>query len=405
MKNKIKIIVLFLTFLFSLLLFLGTIGVSSGINTTSLWDYIVDASAETKSHILNYSIKNEDTFSTVMEKFDFSGEEINEILSEAEDVYDFSSIKAGNLFQFIFQEDLLTGFKYDLDRENQIVVETATANINVYEDEIFYDQEIREISGEVNTSLFLDGIEAGLSEKTILELAEIFAWDVDFSTDIREGDEFSVVYRDLYRDGVYVGPGRIMAGKFVNQDEEHYAYYFENGEDQGKYFNEDGESVVRQFLKSPLDFARITSGFSYNRLDPVTRSSYGAHRAIDYGAPRGTSIRATGDGRVSFAGWGSSNGLGIYVKISHGGVYDTIYAHLSDIANSVSTGSSVYQGQIIGYVGSTGYATGPHLHYEMHKYGGHINPLTEEFPAGDPVQEDYMDEFKQIVQLYKSQLD
>ena len=371
--------------------------------STSVWSNILGISAETKIRVVNYAVRQGDTFSTVMEKFGFSSEEVNQILYTASDIYDFTKISAGNIFQVSMIEGVVDEIRYDIDNTDQIIVKKYQTGFEIDQQEIEYERVQRSASGEVNRSLFLDALEAGLEDKTILELAEVFAWDVDFATDIREGDEFAVVYDDLYREGSYVGPGRIVAGKFINQGDEHYAFYFENREVDGKYFDLEGDAVVRQFLKSPLSYARITSGFSYNRLNPVTKSNYGPHRAIDYGAPAGTLIYATGQGRVAYAGWGS--GLGLYVKISHGGVYDTVYAHMSNLASSVYTGGSVSQGQVIGYVGSTGYATGSHLHYEMHKYGSYVNPLIEKLPPGDPIKEEYVDDFQEIIDQYKPLLD
>lgn len=404
---SVKKLILTAGFIFSLTLFLGMFGfVDTGINTASVFESFVQDSDEDNINIVNYAVRKGDTFSTVMEKFGFEGEEADRILDKSSDIYDLERLAAGNVFQFIFEEDKdeieIDEVRYDIDRESQIVISENGNGYDVSEKDIKYKREEKSAEGTINSSLFIDGRDAGLEDKTILEIAEIFAWDVDFAADIRKGDEFSIIYDDLYRGESYVGPGRIKAAKFINNEEEHYAFYFENGDEDGKYYNSDGEALVRQFLKSPLTYSRITSGFSYNRLNPVTKSSYGAHRAIDYGASPGTPIFATGQGKVSYAGWGS--GLGLYVKVSHGGVYDTVYAHMSGLASGVRSGVSVSQGQVIGYVGSTGYATGPHLHYEMRKYGQRINPLTHELPPGEPIKEEYEEEFNQMVEEYKPRL-
>lgn len=399
--NK-KRLILTASFLLSLSLFLGTFGFKGGIDTTPFWNLMAGAYSESDSRLVNYAVKKGDTFSTVMSKFGIDRQKANNILSKAKDIYDFTGITAGNIFQFSIIEGFVNEIRYDVDREDQIVVKSIDREPKIKEQDIKYERVQREAGSEVNRSLFLDGREAGLEDKTILEMAEIFAWDVDFAADIREGDEFSVVYDDLYRDGSYIGPGRIKASKFKNKGDNHFAFYFKNGEEKGKYYNLEGKAVQRQFLKSPLTYSYISSGFSYNRLNPVTRSSYGPHRAIDYSASPGTRIYATGKGRVSYAGWG--RGLGLYVKISHGGVYDTVYAHMSGLASSIRTGVSVSQGQVLGFVGSTGYATGPHLHYEMRKYGQRINPLTHKLPPGKPIKEEKRDEFEEIVEKYKPML-
>lgn len=404
---SVKKLILTAGFIFSLMLFLGSFGVvDTGINTASVFERIVETSNEDNADIVNYAVREGDTFSTVMEKFGFNGEEANEILDESSEIYNLTNIAAGNIFQFVFEDDgdesQADEIRYDIDRENQIVILENRDGYEVSEKDIKYRKVEKSAEGEANSSLFVDGRRAGLQDKTILEIAEIFAWDVDFAADIRKGDSFSVIYDDLYRGETHIGPGRIKAAKFINKGEEHFAFYFENGNEDGKYFNSEGEALVRQFLKSPLTYSRISSGFSYSRLNPVTRSDYGPHRAIDYAAPPGTPIYATGQGRISYAGWGS--GLGLHVKISHGGVYDTVYAHMSSLAGGVRSGVSVSQGQVLGYVGSTGYATGPHLHYEMHKYGQRINPLTHELPPGEPIKEEHKEEFESLVEEYKPML-
>lgn len=400
---SVRKLILIAGLLFSLTAFLGMFGfVDTSINTASVFESFVNFPDKNGDRIVNYAVRKGDTFSDVMEKFNFTGEEANKILEKASDIYDFTNIAAGNVFQFKLGDKKVEEVRYDIDNQSQVVISPNGGGYEINEENIKYKRKQLTAEGEVNSSLFLDGRKAGLDDKTILEIAEIFAWDVDFAADIRKGDEFSVVYDDLYREDSYVGPGRIKAAKFINKDEEHFAFYFKNGNETGKYFNLEGEAVVRQFLKSPLTYSRITSGFSYNRLNPVTRSSYGAHRAIDYGASPGTPIYSTGQGRVSYAGWGS--GLGLYVKISHGGVYDTVYAHMSGLASGIRNGVSVSQGQVVGYVGSTGYATGPHLHYEMRKYGQRINPLTHELPPGEPIKEEHKDEFEEVVEEYKPML-
>lgn len=401
---SVKKLILIAGLLFSVTVFLGFFGVvNTGMNTASVFESVVGVSAETnKTKTVNYAVRKGDTFSTVLEEFGFTGEEANKILSQASDIYDFTNIAAGNVFQFTLKNGSVDEVRYDIDNEDQVIIAPSEKGYDISKENIKYTRKQRTAEGTINSSLFIDGRESGLKDKTILEIAEIFAWDVDFAADIRKGDKFAVVYDDLYRNGSYVGPGRIRAAKFINDGEKHFAFYFKNGGEDGKYYDKEGRAVVRQFLKSPLTYARITSGFSYNRLNPVTRSSYGAHRAIDYGAPAGTPIYATGQGRVAYAGWGS--GLGLYVKISHGGVYDTVYAHMSGLASGIRNGVSVSQGQVVGYVGSTGYSTGAHLHYEMRKYGRRVNPLTHELPPGEPIKDEYKEEFQDIVDTYKPKL-
>lgn len=355
-----------------------------------------------EKNIVNYTVKSGDTFSVVMEKFGFSIETMANILETAEDTYDFTKIKAGNLFQFISgEENIIDEIRYDIDEEKIVIIKNGENELSVVKEKILYEKEIITTGNTITSSLYVDASEVGVPPKTILDLAEIFAWDIDFIVDIREGDSFKIIYEKLSRDEIYVGPGKIIAARFENQDKEFLAFYFsasgtENQESGGQYYDTEGRALAREFLKSPLNYAYISSGFSYNRLNPVTRSSWGAHRAIDYKASIGTPVSVTGNGRVIYAGWGSQRGL--YVHVDHGGVYRTLYAHLSNLARGVRTGGSVKQGQVIGYVGSTGLSTGPHLHYEMKKYGNYINPLLLKLPPGDPLPKDTKEEFGRLVE-------
>jgi len=223
-----------------------------------------------------------------------------------------------------------------------------------------------------------------------MELAGIFAWDVDFASSVQPQDSFKVVYEERYRDGKYVGPGKILTSKFINSGREVLAFYYVNPEGSTGYYNEEGRELRRQFLRSPLDYKRISSGFSYSRFHPVL-NTFTTHRAIDYAAARGTPVSATADGQVTYAGWNGGNGN--YVGIRHENGYSTGYAHLSDFAKGVTWGSWVKQNQVVGFVGSTGFSTGPHLHYEMRKNGALINPLRLDLPPGKMMASEYLDGF------------
>lgn len=351
------------------------------------------AESENQGEVINYAVKPDDTFGSIMEKFGL-GDKAASIIDAASDIYNFKNIRVSNLFRFSVSENGIDTITYDIDNKEKVVIQNSLENIEVTRANILYDRKEITAGNIITSSLYKDAKSVGVPDKVILNLAEIFAWDIDFVTNIRKGDSFSVAYDDLYRDGFYVGPGRINAARFENDGSEFWAFYFD-----GEYYDLEGKKLARQFLKSPLSYSRISSGFSYNRLDPVTRSSYGAHRAIDYAAPPGTPVSATGDGQVVHAGWGT--GLGLYVQVDHGGVYSTIYAHLSGLAKGIRRGAQVKQSDVVGFVGSTGYATGPHLHYEMRKYGNRINPLTLDLPPGEPLPKEKMPAFLQTVEKYR----
>jgi murein DD-endopeptidase MepM/ murein hydrolase activator NlpD len=236
--------------------------------------------------------------------------------------------------------------------------------------------------GEINSSLFLAGKSAGLSDRLIMELVSVFGYDVDFALDIRSGDRFIVIYEELYRDGEKLRDGDILAAEFINRGRTIHAVRHVSDDGHAGYFKPDGDALRTAFLRNPLDIFRISSHFNPNRRHPVL-NTLRAHRGTDYAAPTGTPIRATGDGRVIHAG--PRGGYGTTVMIRHGATYETLYAHMSRIRPGIRNGSRVRQGQVIGYVGMTGLATGPHLHYEFLVNGVHRNPVTVPLPRSNPV--------------------
>ncbi|MCZ6667193.1 MAG: peptidoglycan DD-metalloendopeptidase family protein [Gammaproteobacteria bacterium] len=255
--------------------------------------------------------------------------------------------------------------------------------------------------GVIKNSLFEAAAEANIPQNIIMEMANIFGWDIDFSLDIRMGDRFGVVYNELYKNGVKIRNGQILAAEFINDGRRYKAVYYTDPQGNGNYFTEDGKSMRKAFLRSPVKFSRISSRFSKKRWHPVL-SGWRSHKGVDYAAARGTPIRASGDGKVSFAG--NKGGFGRAIFIQHGGRYTTVYGHLNAYAKGVRKGKKVKQGQIIGYVGSSGLATGPHLHYEFRVNGVHRNPLTVRLPEAKPVNPTYRDHFAKNTRAYLSML-
>lgn len=255
--------------------------------------------------------------------------------------------------------------------------------------------------GEIDSSLFEAAANADIPEDVIMDLVAIFGWDIDFSLDIRRGDRFGIVYEELYKDDVKIRSGRILSAEFVNNGKFYKAVYYTDPSGNSDYYAPDGKSMRKAFLRSPVEFSRISSRFSNKRWHPVL-SKWRSHKGVDYAAARGTPIRASGDGKIIFAG--TKGGYGRLIVIRHGGRYTTAYGHLHRYAKGARTGKKVKQGQIIGYVGSSGLATGPHLHYEFRVNGLHRNPLTVKLPEAEPVNEAYLDHFKKSTQVYLSML-
>lgn len=240
-----------------------------------------------------------------------------------------------------------------------------------------YELRIARVAGTIDRSLFDDGQDAGLSDRLIMELAEIFGWDIDFVVDLRRGDSFVVLYEEKYWQGQKVADGNILAAEFINQGRAFRAIGFRGDAGQMQYYSPDGFSLKREFLRTPVKFSRVSSLFSNSRYHPILKT-WRAHHGVDYDAPIGTPVRATASGHIMAVGW--NGGYGNMVSIRHAGPYSTLYAHLARHRPGLRAGQTVEQGEIIGYVGRTGLATAPHLHYEIQVNGVHRDPLTFELP-------------------------
>lgn len=258
----------------------------------------------------------------------------------------------------------------------------------ILEDEV--ERRLVHARGRIETSLFEAALQAGLSDRLIMQLAGIFAWDIDFVLDIRQTDEFVVVYEQIWRDGELRRTGEVVAAEFVNNGRNYRAVRYIDPTGRADYYAPDGRSMRKAFLRAPVDFSRISSNFNLKRLHPIFKTVR-PHRGVDYAAPSGTPIQAAGDGKVIFRG--TNGGYGNAVILQHGSNITTLYGHMSRFADGARAGGRVRQGQIIGYVGKTGYATGPHLHYEYRLNGVHRNPRTVQLPQADPISSEYREAF------------
>lgn len=243
----------------------------------------------------------------------------------------------------------------------------------------------------IHSSLFIDGKEAGLNDNLIMQLANIFAWDIDFALNLREGDQFTVVYEKHLVDGQEVDGGEIVSAEFVNQGHSYTAVRFVEADGSTGYYTPEGKSLRKAFIRTPVAFARISSRFNLRRKHPVL-NRIRAHKGVDYAARTGTPVKTTGNGRIVFRG--RKGGYGRTIIVKHGQKYTTLYAHLSRFKKGLKTGSRVKQGQVIGYVGKSGLVTGPHLHYEFRINGKHSNPLTVKLPNSKPIDKSLLAEFK-----------
>ena len=273
-------------------------------------------------------------------------------------------------------------FRYLASDETLVTVTRVGGTFKAQQQQVALEPRMIMRSGKIQGSLFGATDAADVPDRVASEMAETFSGDIDFHKDLRRGDHFSVVYEAMYYQGQLIKTGRLLAAEFINQDKVHRAVYFKDAQGRDGYYTPDGQSMKRAFLKSPMPFTRISSGFSNARYHPVLKE-WRAHRGIDYAAPAGTPVRAIADSVVNFVG--TQGGYGNLVLLNHQGQYSTAYGHLSRFAKGIKRGGRISQGQVIGYVGSTGLATGPHLHYEFRVNGVQQNPLALKLPTSYPL--------------------
>ncbi len=319
---------------------------------------------------------------------------IHVIVQASKPVYDLSRLHPGIRFQLKYDPlsgTQLTQIQFRLSALEKLTLKREHTDWKAEKSVEQVDVQVVHFSGTVNSSLWESAVKAGMDPDLISELADIFGWEVDFAREVRLNDRWRLSVEQKKVKGQPVGWGAILAAEYINSGESHQAALFRlDGEDRG-YYTPQGQSLRKVFLKSPIRYGRITSGFKRRRFHPVLQV-YRAHQGVDYGAPTGTPVRSVGDGTVIFAA--RSGGGGNVVKIRHNATYQTAYKHLNGYARGVRSGARVKQGQVIGYVGSTGLSTGPHLHFEFYQSGSYIDPLGKKFPSADPVPSEHLEYFK-----------
>jgi len=336
-------------------------------------------------------IRPGDNLSLLLKRIGVTGKEAQRLLTSANKSGVLRKIMAGQTLAYRVQDGELHELAYEIDRFNTLLVKKQR---NDYQSEIIkLEADVRPASatGEITHSLFVDGQAAGLSDRLIMEFTELFGWDVDFVLEMRRGDRFKVIYEEMYRDGEKISNGRILGAEFTNQGKTYRAIYFKSPDGSEGYYTDKGQSMRKAFLRAPLNFTRISSRFNLARRHPIL-NRIRAHRGVDYSAPMGTPIRAVADGKIEFAG--VQNGYGNVIVIKHGDKYSTLYGHMMKFAKNMRRGGSINQGQLIGYVGKSGLATGPHLHYEFRVDGVHRDPLTIKLPRALSVETGFLVEFK-----------
>jgi len=360
----------------------------------------------TDSLIQNSGIVNKnETLTDILLPYNISYKQISEISKIARKKWDVRKIQKGKKYIIFSSDDstqVVKYFIYESDPINFVVVDLSDSiNITTGRKEIQVKEKMA--SGEIETSLYLTLKEQEISDLLALKLAEVYAWQVDFYR-IYKGDKFNVIFEEYYVENKFIGIGKIISAYFQHKGDDYYAFYY-NQNDKDEYFDEEGQSLQKTFLKSPLKFSRISSGYSKKRFHPVLHR-FKSHLGTDYAAPTGTPIYSVGDGTVTEARYKRNNGN--YVKIRHNGTYTTQYLHMSKIARGIRPGVKVKQKQVIGYVGSTGLATGPHVCFRFWKNGSQINHRRQKFPSSHPVSKEnlsrynvYMDSLKTIIDSIK----
>jgi murein DD-endopeptidase MepM/ murein hydrolase activator NlpD len=336
-------------------------------------------------------IQRGDTVSSLLDRLEVQDNAASAFLRTTKEARTLYQLVPGRSVRAQTDEDgQLIALRYIASDNTLLQVDRAQDGFKVREQQAPVEARVTMKSGEIRSSLFGATDAAGVPDPVAIQMADIFSSDIDFHLDIRKGDRFTVVYETLHSNGEPVRSGRVLAAEFINDGKSYQAVYFRDHDGREGYYSPEGKNLRKAFLRSPLEFSRITSGFSMARFHPVLQK-WRAHKGIDYGAPTGTRIRAVSDGTVAFAG--RQNGYGNLIILQHNGSISTAYGHLSGFAKGLRKGARIAQGDIIGYVGATGMATGPHLHYEFRVAGVQRNPLTVPMPQAFPIAAQYKDDF------------
>lgn len=340
------------------------------------------------------TIRKDDTLAAVLERLNIRNDEAVSYLTYSPAARTLpTKLRPGrSILAQTSESGELLELKYQYDDENALTVKHTEDGYQAVSSEIQLEQHTLLKSAEITSSLFGATDAAGIPDSIAMQMVNLFSSDIDFHLDLRKGDHFTVIYEADYSDGEMTGTGTVLAAEFVNQGKTYQAFLYRDASGKQGYYTADGKSSNKAFLRSPVEFSRISSGFSHARYHPVLKK-WRAHKGVDYAAPTGTRIKATASGKVVFAG--RKGGYGNAVILQHSNGITTLYGHLSRFASGLRNGARVAQGDIIGYVGSTGLASGPHLHYEFRVHGQHRNPLTIALPKTESLTSSQLAQFKQ----------
>lgn len=345
-------------------------------------------------------VKNGQFFSTLLGGLGLSQQEAYNLTEATKEVFDVKTLRVGKQYRAYYKDSVLKYLVYDRDKASSIVFDcTAPYAAWVYEKPVTVEQRYADVT--ITSSLWVDMRAAGVSPLLIVSLSDIYAWTVDFFA-LQEGDRFRVLYEERMCDGEVIAVDTVRYAVFSHGGDDFPMVMFDQKDGGNMWWNEKGESMRKAFLKAPLNYSRISSGFSYSRKHPVTRKVQ-PHTGVDYAAPTGTPVMTIGDGVVTSVKYEGAGGN--TVRIRHNSVYSTAYLHLSKYAKGLKAGQRVRQGEVIGYVGSTGRSTGPHLDFRVWKNGTPINPLKMESPPAEPIKDSNKEAFAETSAKYKAQID
>lgn len=345
-------------------------------------------------------VKNGQFFSTLLGGLGMSQQEAYNLTEATKEVFDVKTLRVGKQYRAYYKDSVLKYLVYDRDKASSIVFDcTAPYGAWVYEKPVTVEQRYADVT--ISSSLWVDMRAAGVSPLLIVSLSDIYAWTVDFFA-LQKGDRFRVLYEERMCDGEVIAVDTVRYAVFSHGGDDFPMVMFDQKDGGNMWWNEKGESMRKAFLKAPLNYSRISSGFSYARKHPVTRKVQ-PHTGVDYAAPAGTPVMTIGDGVVTSVKYEGAGGN--TVRIRHNSVYSTAYLHLSKYAKGLKAGQRVRQGEVIGYVGSTGRSTGPHLDFRVWKNGTPINPLKMESPPAEPIKDSNKEAFAQTSAKYKAQID
>lgn len=382
MKNKITLI----TIVFAIMIILLNINQKNQNSETENQESIIEYGIPADSFIIKKGIiKENQVLGEILYLHHINHKKINNIVKKSQGIFDFKKAVPGKKYTVLCNSDSIETAQYFIYEESPVsyIVFDLRDKIDVYRGKKKTDVVLKTSSGEITSSLWNALVEAKSSPALVMSLESIYAWSIDFFK-LQKGDSFIVYFEENYVEGEFIGIGRVLAAEFQHKGKHLYAFYFEENKNFGDYFDEEGNTLRKTFLSAPLKYSRISSRYSNKRKHPVT-GRWKGHFGTDYAAPTGTPIMSTANGTVTKASYTRSNGN--YVKIRHNSKYTTQYLHMSKIKSGIKKGVFVKQGDVIGYVGSTGLATGPHVCYRFWKNGKQVDPYKEKLPPGDPIKE------------------